>query len=273
MKYLIQLVIVLIILGGVATAAPPERIISLTPSTTELLFALGLEDKVVGVTNACLYPPAAQEKLKIGSMVTPSLEVIVAQRPDLVVASSDSVSMQLIERLNSLGIKTYIMSGLNIEGFPRSLREFGAVVGRQKQADKIAKRIEREAADIRKKYSRNRGKRSVLYLIWPDPPMSAGESTPINGALELFGFRNAGLCGPGYYPTCSLEDIMSRDPDIIIIGTAHGDLGEHSLNLLNHLRTLKAVREGRVYYMSDNLFRLGPRFVDGLRELKAILNK
>jgi iron complex transport system substrate-binding protein len=256
-----------------AAASPPQRIVSLTPSTTELLFALGLDAGVVGVTTACLYPAAARAKYKVGSMVTPSLEAIVARRPDLVVASSDSVSMQLIERLNSLGLKTHVMSGLNVAGFPGALRAFGAVVGRPKQAENIARRIERETAEIKKRYARNRGGRSVLYLIWPDPPMAAGAATPINEALELFGFRNAGLCGPGYYPACSLEAIMNSDPDMIIIGTAHADIVEQNSRLFDRLRLLRAVREGRVYYMTDNLYRLGPRFVDGLRELKEILDK
>jgi len=273
MRVFVAAVIFIIILSGGVTAAPPDRIISLTPSTTELLFALGLEDKIAGVTNACLYPAEAQKKFRVGSMVAPSIEAIVAQRPDLVVASSDSAPRALIERLNSLGIKTHVMSGHNIAGFPQALRELGAVVGRQKQAGKLAMRIEREVADIKKKRSRNIVMRSVLYLVWPDPPMAAGESTPINEAIELIGFRNAGLCGPGYYPTCSIEEILSRSPDIIIIGSAHAGLREQSGNLLNHLRMLKAVREGRVYYVSDDLFRMGPRFVDGLRELRGILNK
>jgi iron complex transport system substrate-binding protein len=273
MRIFIFALLAIAVLSGGVSAAPPERIISLTPSTTELLFALGLEERIVGVTNACLYPAAAQKKFKIGSMVAPSLEAIVARRPDIVVGSSDSVSMQLIERLKGLGIKTYVMSGFNLAGFPQALREFGIVVGRQKQADRLAGRIEREVADIKNKQLGNQGTRSVLYLVWPDPPMAAGESTPIHEALELLGYRNAGLCGPGYYPTCSLEEILSRSPDIIVIGSAHADLREQSQALLGHLRMLKAVREGRVYYVSDNLFRLGPRFVDGLRELREILNK
>jgi iron complex transport system substrate-binding protein len=271
MKYLIQLVIVLIVLGDMAIAAPPERIISLTPSTTELLFALGLEDKIVGVTNACLYPAAAQKKPRIGSMVMPSLEGIIAQRPDIVVASSDSFSSQLINRLNKLGIRTHVMDGQNLDKFPQALRNFGIAVGRRGQADRMAGKMEREIAALRKSASRKSETRSVLYLIWPDPPMAAGASTPINDALELLGFRNAGLCGPGYYPTCSLEDILSRAPDIIIIGSSHADLQDQSQTLIRHLRMLKAVQEGRVYYLSDDLFRLGPRFVNGLRELRETL--
>jgi|WetSurMetagenome_2_1015567.scaffolds.fasta_scaffold00246_19 iron complex transport system substrate-binding protein len=273
MKYLIQLAIVLVVFSGVAIAAPPERIVSLTPGSTELLFALGLEDRIVGVTNACLYPPAAQKKPKIGSMVTPSLEMIVAQRPDLVVASSDSVSAQLIGRLGSLGIKTYVMPGYNLAGFPKALRDFGAAVGKRRQADRMARKMEMEIASLRKAASHNRGTRSVLYLVWPDPPMAAGASTPIHEAIELLGFRNAGTCGPAYYPVCSLEDIISREPDIIVLGCSHVGMKEYSGALLEHLRTLRAVREGRVYYVSDNLYRLGPGFVDGLKELKEILYK
>jgi iron complex transport system substrate-binding protein len=271
MRLFILTVFLIISFSDGVFAAPPDRIISLTPSTTELLFALGLEDRIVGVTTACDYPAAAKSKYKIGSMVTPSLEAIIAQRPDIVVGSSDSVSQQLIDRLKGLGVNTYVVRGYKIEGFPKALREFGAAVGKKKQAERMAGKIEKEMAEIRKLSLRNYGKSSVLFLIWTDPPMAAGASTPIHEALELLGFRNAGLCGPAYYPTCSLEDILSRAPDVIVIGSAHADMKEQSRALLEHLRMLKAVREGRVYYVSDNLFRLGPRFVNGLRELRGLL--
>jgi iron complex transport system substrate-binding protein len=271
MRIIILAVLLIMSLSSGAFAASLERIISLTPSTTELLFALGLGDRIVGVTNACLYPAAAKSKFKIGSMVAPSLEVIISQRPDIVVGSSDSVSLQLIDRLKSLNINAYVIPGYNLARFPGALREFGAAVGKKRQAERMAGKIEREIANIRKSSALNTGKRSVLYLVWTDPPLAAGAATPIHEAIELLGLNNAGVCSPAYYPACSLEDIISRAPDIIVIGSAHADMREQSGALLNHLRMLKAVREGRVYYVSDNLFRLGPRFVDGLRELREIL--
>jgi len=120
MHLIISAVLLIICTSVGVFAAPPSRIISLTPSTTELLFALGLEDRIVGVTNACDYPAAARKKPRIGSMVTPSIETIMSMRPDLVVASSDSVSPQLIERLNGLGIKTYVIPGYRLAEFPQA---------------------------------------------------------------------------------------------------------------------------------------------------------
>ena len=252
-------------------AAPPGRIISLTPSTTELLFALGLEDRIVGVTNACDYPAAARNKPKIGSMVTPSIETIMSMRPDLVVASSDSVSPQLIDRLKGLGIKTYVIPGYRLAEFPRALREFGEAVGRQRQAGRMADKFEHDISAFRYPAPGNGKRRSVLYLIWPDPPMAAGAATPIHEALEVLGLQNAGICSPAYYPVCSLEDIIRRAPDVIIIGSAHADIREQSMSLMQHLQMLRAVRNGRVYYVSDRLYRLGPRFTDGLKELREIM--
>jgi iron complex transport system substrate-binding protein len=271
MRILILTAIFIASLFGGAIAAPPNRIISLTPSTTELLFALGLEDRIVGVTNACDYPAAAKKKPRIGSMVTPSIETIMSMKPDLVVASSDSVSQQLIGRLNGLGIKTYVISGYRLAQFPQALREFGAAVGRQKQADRMADKFERDITALRHSATRNGKQRSVLYLIWPDPPMAAGAATPIHEALEVLGLQNAGICSPAYYPVCSLEDIIRRAPDVIVIGSAHADIREQSMVLMQHLQMLQAMRNGRVYYVSDRLYRLGPRFTDGLTELKEIM--
>ena len=261
----------IILMSGVAVAATMDRIISLTPSTTELLYALGLEEKIVGVTDACDYPAAARNKPRIGSMVTPSIETIMSMRPDLVVASSDSVSPQLIERLNGLGIKTYVISGYRLAGFPKALREFGTVVGRKRQAERMADKFERDIAVFRINRASNDKNRAVLYLIWPDPPMAAGAATPIHEALEVLGLKNAGICSPAYYPVCSLEDIIGRAPDVIIIGSAHADIREQSMALMKHLSMLRAVRDGRVYYVSDRLYRLGPRFAVGLKELKEIM--
>jgi len=135
----------------------------------------------------------------------------------------------------------------------------------------MADKFEHDIAAFRQ-YALSKGKkRAVLYLIWPDPPMAAGAATPIHEALEVLGLRNAGICSPAYYPVCSLEDIIGRAPDAIIIGSAHADIRDQSMALMQHLQMLQAVRNGRVYYVSDRLYRLGPRFTDGLKELINIL--
>jgi len=252
---------------------PPQRIVSLAPAMTEMLFALGLGKRVVGVTSACDRPAAARNKAKIGGMANPSIEAIVALKPDLVVMNTDGNPKAVAERLAGLGIKTYVFRARRLGELPAGIREMGRALGAQAAAKGLAAGIE---TAIRATKVLHQGKpspsgaggcRKVLFVIWPAPLIVAGPGTILDDAMGLHGMCNIAADAQVPYPRFSLEAVIERRPDLILIGQGHADMKKLSGRLLKSLGMLEAVKKGRVCYMDDALYRPGPRIPAGMAEL------
>ncbi|GAB4390827.1 MAG: helical backbone metal receptor [Thermodesulfovibrionales bacterium] len=268
-------------LALLALAAPPvartalgfERIVSLAPSMTETLYALGLGDKVVGVTAFCDYPPEAREKPAVGGMSNPSLEAVVSLRPDLVVLTTDGNPKEFEERLRSLGIRTYVFRARTMGELPAGIREMGEALGVGERAGALASRMEATFREMA--VGAARPARRVLFLIWPEPLIVAGPGTAMDDALRLLGQKNiVSESGVGIgYPKYSVEEVLRQAPEVIFIGKGHADMRKLSRRLLDRLRSTPAVREGKVFFVSDRLYRLGPRVPAGVEELAALLDE
>jgi iron complex transport system substrate-binding protein len=259
-----------------ASAAVPERIISLAPSTTELLFAMGLGDRVIGVTSFCDYPEEAKKKPKIGGMSNPSLEAVLSSRPDMVVMTTDGNQKEFAERLRSLKIRTYIFRATRLAELPLGIRDMGSALGVKEKADSLAHGLElsiEKTLRDRKSGSAtgNIHRKKVLFIIWPEPLIVAGPGTSIDDAVNLLGAVNIASGAKAPYPKFSIEEIMRRSPDIIFIGKGHAEMQELSQGLLKKIANIPAVRNKKVFFLSDNLYRLGPRIVKGMEELAACL--
>lgn len=259
---------------GYVCAAPPKRIVSLAPSITEILFALGLGDRVVGVTLFCDHPAEAKKKQKVGGMSNPSIEGVVSLRPDIVVMSADGNPRELEEMLRLLKIRTYVFKAQRLSELPGAIAEMGTALEVSDRADSLAGEI--EAAINRLKTRRqvmggSSNKKKVLFIIWPEPLIVAGPGTLIDDAITLLGNRNLASGAKTTYPKYSIEDIVRRSPDVIIIGKGHSDMKEISAALLQKLKSVPAVRNKRVFYAGDGLFRLGPRVVEGIEEISGYL--
>jgi len=268
-KSLIALVLFLAT-ASTALAVPPQRIISLAPSVTELLFALGLGDRVVGVTIFCDQPPAAKEKPKIGGMSNPSLEAVAALRPDIVVMTTDGNPKEFQERLRFLGMKTYVMEERRVADLPRAIRNMGNALGAGERAESLAAEIEGRLGSFQKAKA-PRGK--ALFVVWPEPLLVAGPGTAIDDALSMLGFENIASSAGMSYPRFSVEEALMLMPDYIFIGAGmgQGDADAPAENLLSKLGRSPAVKEGRVYFVGDSLYRLGPRVVAGIEEIKRLV--
>ncbi len=256
-------------------ASSPQRIVSLAPSTTELLFALGLGDNIVGVTSFCDYPEEAKKKPKIGGMSNPSLEAVVAMKPDLVVMTTDGNPKEFEARLRSLHIRTYIFTARRLAELPQGIRDMGAFVGVKERADKLAREIETGIDTVKSRKSEIRNLKSamplkVLFIIWPEPLIVAGPGTVMDDAIGLLGYENIAATAKTSYPKYSIEEAIRQAPDVIFIGKASGmDIRDISRKILNRLASVPAVKNGSIYYISDNLYRLGPRVIKGIEELTA----
>ena len=259
------------------SAIPPQRIISLAPSLTEILFALGLGDNIVGVTTFCDYPEEAKKKPKIGGMSNPSLEAVISLKPDVVVLTTDGNPKEFEERLISLKIKTYVFEARTITELPRGIRDLANAMGVKERGERLAKSIEDgvRKASASASASRVNGKalrKKVLFIVWPEPLIVAGPGTAIDDAITLLGYDNIASHAATAYPKYSIEEVMRQAPDVLVIGKGSGmDMAAVSKGILKRLAIVPAVINNRVCYVGDGLYRLGPRVVQGVEELSACL--
>jgi iron complex transport system substrate-binding protein len=278
MKRLIISFILLVCIGSDGGAgektSSPQRIISLAPNTTEILFALGLGDRIAGVTTFCDYPREAKEKPKIGGMSNPSLEAVVRLKPDLVVATTDGNPKDFVERLRALNIKTFVFTARRLRELPQGIRELGAAVGAQKEAVQLAAGIERaiETFGTGAKGQGSGSSKKVLFIVWPEPLIVAGPRTAMDDAIALLGYENIAHGATTSYPKYSIEEVLRQAPDVLFIGKATGmDMRAVSQGFLKRLSLVPAVRNDKICYVSDNLYRLSPRVVRGIEELAECL--
>lgn len=242
---------------------------------TELLFALDLGERVVGVTTFCDFPEEAKKRPKIGGMSNPSLEAIVTLKPDIVVMTTDGNPKEIEERLRSFKIKTYVFRAKQIKEFSQAIRDLGAAVGARERADRLAGEIEatlnsfRDTSRVTRHASR---KKKVLFIVWPEPLIVAGRGSIADNAMTTLGAENIAESSQTAYPKYSIEEILRSAPDIIFIGRGKG-MEEVSAGLLHRLKTVPAVKNGKVFYVGDYLYRLTPRTMKGVEELAGYMDK
>lgn len=248
---------------------PPSRIVSLSPSATELLFSLGLGDRVVGVTANCDYPAQARTRPKVGDM-TLNLEVIASLRPDLLVCEG-SLNSGAAERMSSLGVPVLCLFSPNIAQLEQSVVLLGHATGQDAQARKALAGFQARLRAVDQQVAAQKGSRPVVFIdISPSPLMTAGRGTFMDELVERAGGSNlAGDLGKGYFQL-SLETILIRDPQVIML--TEGSVEEvykHSL-----WRGMRAVKSRRVYRVDPNiLVRPCLRLADGLEIVFGILHK
>ena len=247
----------------------PKRIVSLAPNLTEILFEMGLGDRVVGVTQFCDYPPEVRKKSMVGGMSNPSPEAVVSLKPDLVVMTTDGNPREFEERLRSLKIKTYLFRAQRLSELPREIRYLGIALGAKKNADILADRIDSALRKLQDK--RKARPQKVLFIIWPEPLIVAGPGTAIDDSINLLGHINIAAKTGISYPKYSLEEIIRQSPDVIFVGMGHTEVKEISQGLLKKIGTVPAVRNHRVFFLSDSLYRLSPRVVHGIQEMAECL--
>lgn len=256
-----------------AWATPPQRIVSLAPNLTEILFDLGLGNRVAGVTRFCDWPAAAKRKPQVGGYTNPSLEAIVALRPDLVVMTDEGTPREIHDRLVRLGITVYVFRAKRLAELPQALRDIGPAVGAEKTAEKRALAIEDTLHRFSSRARERKGDiRTALFIIQPEPLMVAGPGTVIDDAMTVLGVRNIATGAASPYPKMSVEEVFRRSPDVILIG--RGSMtGTGGSKLLRQWRTLPAVRKGRVYVVGETLYRLSPRLLEGMEEMVRLIER
>ncbi|HOK55343.1 MAG TPA: cobalamin-binding protein [Armatimonadota bacterium] len=240
----------------------PQRIVSLVPSHTEILFSLGLGDKVVGVTRYCNYPPEAAKKPKIGDMNV-DMEKIVALKPDLVLAHS-YLNDNEIKRLKSYNIKTIATDPKTFADVTSDIRTIGNATGCIDRAEKLAASMEKTIESFKSQPRTDHQKR-VLVVVQVNPLWVAGPETFIDEMISYLNGKNVAYDAESGFKQFSLEKAFARDPQLIVV-TRKEDKVHFDTSAV--WKKTSAVKDGKVVVIDpDLIFRPGPRLVKGLEQL------
>ena len=257
----------------VEVKAPPQRIISVAPSVTEILFALGLGEKVVGVSSYCNYPPEALKKEKVGGYITPSMEKIIALRPDLVIQTADGDLKTFVTRLAGLGIPVYIANPKTIPQVMISILKIGDVTFSKQSAQKLVAAMKEKAQAIKERIHGKPRPRTLPVMAY-DPLISSGKGTFVDDLIRLAGGVNCAEKAKGKHPQLSLEEVIAQDPQVIILSSmkSNDPLAEQR-QWWSRWPKISAVRSGRIYVIdADLIHRPSPRIVDGLEAMAKAMH-
>ena len=262
--------------------AAPQRIISTGPSITEMLFALGLGSRVVGVTDYCTYPPEARSIRRIGTWMTPNIEAILETRPDLVIVQKTGIHDD--ERYRAMGLPTVLVRLDSLEGIIKAITAIGSATDTQTRASELIAKINRELGAVHKRVA-GRPPVHVMFIVGRTPGtleglIAAGSRSYLTEVMAIAGGRNIFEDSPVPYPKVIHEEILARKPEVII------DMGEHpdaaglteaqkasEVALWSRYTSLPAVKNHRVHIVGSDLYvHPGPRVIDLARELARLFH-
>jgi iron complex transport system substrate-binding protein len=253
-------------------ATPPERVVSLIPSATETIIALGAGDRLVARTDFDA-DHGLSHLPSVGEGLTPSLEQLTILKPDLVVAWPDNASRSVIGRLEAFGVRVYSPQVETLPDLRRATRELGDMLGLENAADSLIASIDVQLQTVQTAVE-GRERRSVFYVVWYEPPTTTGSGTYIDELIEIAGGRNVFEDAPGLWPQVSMEEVVRRQPDIVLISqTGDSPIDVERLSKAVGWRELRAVSEGRVVHVDADLYnRPGPRVAEAARRLATLLH-
>ena len=250
----------------------PHRLVSLAPNITETIYALGIGNELVGDTDYCDYPPEAKQKPHVGAMVNPSLEKIVALKPDLVLGTAEANRRETADQLERLGIPLYGLTAHTLDETLQSIQDLGQVLNREAQAQALVARLQARIESVKKQVN-GQPRPKVLFVVWYRPLITAGPQTFITDVIRRAGGVAIGGDLKGEWPRLSLEEVLRRDPDIILFPkTAAFSPGLEEFQRLPGWKDLRAVKDHRMYFISETIIRPSPRLVDALEEVARILH-
>jgi iron complex transport system substrate-binding protein len=252
-------------------AAVPKKIVSLAPSVTEILFALGRGDRLVGVTTFCDYPPQAQKIARIGDFINPNVEAVVAKKPDVVIGVSGATDPEKAREMERFGLKVTLVSVPSLKEILSSIGLIAGLVGRQAAGERLVANLQAQIGRVQKRVEKA-PRRSVLMVVGLEPLIAVGKKNFIDELITLAGGAN--ITGGADQPWLNLpvEYVVAKAPQVII-EAGMGSEQEASGKRWADLKSIPAVKEGRIYsYRSDKILRPGPRFGEALEEIARLIH-
>lgn len=251
----------------------PEKIISLAPNLTEIVFAAGAGDKLIADTRFCNYPPAADTLPEVGDLLTINFEKITAMQPDLILVTIEGNSKDNYDRLTELGHTVFVSNPRDYEGIKKTVRDIAYITGNKSVADSLCDEWDKDIKRIIKDVPEGEDQPVVMFMAAANPIMLAGVNTFVNEYLKLLNLRNIAEGVDLNYPVFSREKIMETDPDYIFYPGMEKNVRESVLDLYPEWKNLSAFRNGNFHTLDPDLFyRPGPRFTKALDTLKSKIN-
>jgi iron complex transport system substrate-binding protein len=244
---------------------PPERIIPLAPNLTEILYALGLGDRVVGVTNHCNYPPEASLKPRVGSYINLNVEKIISLSPDLAIGTVDGNERIILDLLEQANIKVFFVNPRSVRQVIDTILNLGRLCGAQGNAQVLAGKLTKRVDHVLDR-TFSKEKPLVFLQIQIQPIMTVNKNTVHHDLIRLAGGRNMAAEEPVTYPRISMEEVIQKKPEVILISSMEmGGRFEKARQDWLRWTSIPAVQNKRVYLIdSDLIDRPSPRLIDGL---------
>lgn len=251
----------------------PSRVIALAPSITEIIYDLGQERKLIGVTQYSTYPSEAESLPRVGSYVRLDIEKIVSLKPDLCIAIKDGNPKHIVDKIVALNIPVYVIDPRNLLQIMDAITRLGSLLDAGNAAAVLVADMEKRIEQVQTLVKKARYKPRVFFQIDAEPLFSAGDNTFIHELIELAGGINT-AAGEDPYPRYSWEDILVLQPEIVLISSMAGGLDpENLIRSWKKWNQLSAVNNDQVFVVEADLFdRPSPRLVDGLEAIAAIIH-
>ncbi len=255
----------------VSLPARVDRVISLAPNLTEIVFAVGAGDRLVGRTSYCDYPAAAKNVTEVGDTLHPSLERIIALRPQVVLVSTASQLEVFTQQLQNQNIAVFVTDPKDLDGVFRSLDQIGRMLGQTEQAAQLVQKLRERTAAVEQAVKSQKPVR-VFFQLSAKPLYTAGHDAFVTDLMRRAGADSVTADVPGAWPKYSDESALASKPEAIILPTG-GSMGSGNSTLAEALNQSPAVLHNRVYKLNgDHLVRPGPRAIDGLEEIAMALH-
>jgi iron complex transport system substrate-binding protein len=249
----------------------PARIISTAPNLTEMIFAIGAGDLLVGRTRFCNYPAEVNKIEIIGDMLHINFEKIVELKPDLIFMTVEGNTKELYDKLKGLGIQIYVTNPRSLNDILRTIKNMGIILNRKDKADSLVNSINKSLKEIS---SKNLKRQRAIFVVSFSPLIIAGKNTFINEILEQTNLENISPeKSISAYPMISREEVLDKNPDVIILPSSKYST-EEILRVYPEWKNLKAIKNRKIIYVDQDLFfRPGPRFIDAIKFLSNELSK
>jgi len=250
-----------------------KRIVSLAPSITETLFALGLDNEIAGVTDFCDYPEASSTKPRIGGFVNPSLERIVSLKPDLIIGIRDGNREETLQRLRELGFSVFRVDPRGFDGVIKTIRNLGEITGKEERAGRVVSAMMKKKEQIQS-LTRSLHKARVFFQVGDAPMVTVGKGTLTDDLIRLAGGRNVAENESMEYPLYNIEAVIKKAPEIIIMSSMDNRKDySNSIRKWRDWKAIPAVKTNAIHVIDSNLVdRPTPRIAEGLEMLAKMIH-
>lgn len=248
----------------------PNRIISLAPSVTETLYFLGAQDRLIGVTTQCDWPAEVVKKPRIGDLLNPNYEVILAAKPDLIIASTAGNDRDAVLKLSNLGLPVFVTAPRTVEKILETVQQIGRITDCAAQAEILVAGMKKRLDQVSERLS-GLPTTSAFFITWFEPLLTPGKNTFETDVLRLAGIESITASLDDFYPRYSVEQVVTKNPDVILT-VDYPTAPLPDLTRIAGWKSLDAVRTGRIYHLNPSFQHPSPRFVDGVEDLAVQLH-